>query len=539
MKTSKLFAFFVLMLVTFPSFAQERGFFRIYPLDDLQNSEWSLWSVETEDGGLVVAIDQGNGGHGVPGGKLYKLSDEGEILNSVPFGSDTSFYSIGQFFRHPQDPHTYIGTGTKSTYYMTNPFFDMYRYVPYFIYFDKDLNITYEKVSEWPEDEYQNPLEGGGGYTLTHDGKFFGYYTFTLPTDPSWSVYHRVFVETSLEGDLERFVLDSTYESHHYSTLALFEYPDSYQKGMLGSFGEHGYYNLFQFDKDWQPFPIIEYHCLYTDTTIHYNPYYLETYYAYWLEGGGTNVLPLDDSTLMFTLRADETAYRYFNSDSSVFINDLAPILFKTDLEGNMRDILIMNRLNDTLDTTPYTSTVLTEPDEQGRRYIYHCSFSRTENYCSWCPNTMAISKLTEDFNILWRKSYALYNTSHQPYQLLATSDGGCIVMGLLNEGDLYTPEYFWFVLKLEADGTVGSDEIDVKDEIFFYPNPVKDKLHLLCPAEMQPIQVALYDLQGRLVRTQNKDLESLSLQGLSAGTYTMRVTMEDGKVFSDKVVKE
>ena len=479
MKTSKLFAFFVLMLVTFPSFAQERGFFRIYPLDDPQNSEWSLWSVETEDGGLVVAIDQGNGGHGVPGGKLYKLSDEGEILNSD------------------------------------------------------------EKVSEWPEDEYQNPLEGGGGYTLTHDGKFFGYYTFTLPTDPSWSVYHRVFVETSLEGDLERFVLDSTYESHHYSTLALFEYPDSYQKGMLGSFGEHGYYNLFQFDKDWQPFPIIEYHCLYTDTTIHYNPYYLETYYAYWLEGGGTNVLPLDDSTLMFTLRADETAYRYFNSDSSVFINDLAPILFKTDLEGNMRDILIMNRLNDTLDTTPYTSTVLTEPDEQGRRYIYHCSFSRTENYCSWCPNTMAISKLTEDFNILWRKSYALYNTSHQPYQLLATSDGGCIVMGLLNEGDLYTPEYFWFVLKLEADGTVGSDEIDVKDEIFFYPNPVKDKLHLLCPAEMQPIQVALYDLQGRLVRTQNKDLESLSLQGLSAGTYTMRVTMEDGKVFSDKVVKE
>jgi hypothetical protein len=33
--------------------------------------------------------------------------------------------------------------------------------------------------------------------------------------------------------------------------------------------------------------------------------------------------------------------------------------------------------------------------------------------------------------------------------------------------------------------------------------------------------------------------LESLSLQGLSAGTYTMRVKLEDGKAFSDKVVKK
>jgi hypothetical protein len=33
--------------------------------------------------------------------------------------------------------------------------------------------------------------------------------------------------------------------------------------------------------------------------------------------------------------------------------------------------------------------------------------------------------------------------------------------------------------------------------------------------------------------------LESISLQGLSAGTYTMRVVLDDGKAFSDKVMKE
>ena len=72
-----------------------------------------------------------------------------------------------------------------------------------------------------------------------------------------------------------------------------------------------------------------------------------------------------------------------------------------------------------------------------------------------------------------------------------------------------------------------------------FYPNPAQDQLHLQYSPDVKPMQVELYDLQGRLVRTQSKDLESLSLQGLSAGTYTMRVMLEDGKVFSDKVVKE
>ena len=40
-------------------------------------------------------------------------------------------------------------------------------------------------------------------------------------------------------------------------------------------------------------------------------------------------------------------------------------------------------------------------------------------------------------------------------------------------------------------------------------------------------------------MRSQRNGLESINLEGLAAGTYTMRVTLEGGKVFSDKVVKE
>ena len=52
-------------------------------------------------------------------------------------------------------------------------------------------------------------------------------------------------------------------------------------------------------------------------------------------------------------------------------------------------------------------------------------------------------------------------------------------------------------------------------------------------------MQIELYDLQGRLVRAQKNGLESLNMSDLPSGTYTMRVKMEDGKVFSDKIVKK
>ena len=42
-----------------------------------------------------------------------------------------------------------------------------------------------------------------------------------------------------------------------------------------------------------------------------------------------------------------------------------------------------------------------------------------------------------------------------------------------------------------------------------------------------------------RLVRVQSSGFESVDMSRLPAGAYMLRVTLEDGKVFSDKVVKE
>ena len=92
----------------------------------------------------------------------------------------------------------------------------------------------------------------------------------------------------------------------------------------------------------------------------------------------------------------------------------------------------------------------------------------------------------------------------------------------------------------LNHDGTVGTNEIGIEVRPYtYYPNPVKEQLLMQFSPDVQPAQVEFYDLQGRLVRRQNKAFESIDMGQLPAGTYMMRVTMEDGKTYSDKVVKE
>ncbi|MBR3491506.1 MAG: T9SS type A sorting domain-containing protein, partial [Bacteroidales bacterium] len=92
----------------------------------------------------------------------------------------------------------------------------------------------------------------------------------------------------------------------------------------------------------------------------------------------------------------------------------------------------------------------------------------------------------------------------------------------------------------LTHDGTVGVNESGMEIRPYcFYPNPVQAQLQMQFSPDVKPKQVELYDLQGRLVRMQSSGFESVDMSRLPAGAYMLRVTLEDEKVFSDKVVKE
>ena len=158
----------------------------------------------------------------------------------------------------------------------------------------------------------------------------------------------------------------------------------------------------------------------------------------------------------------------------------------------------------------------------------------------------MTAVKMDSELNVIWQRQCYPVLQANKAYQnwvaqsfLLNDEEGNEKGIAIAGYSTLNQSEgLFYFFLTDDDILRVGDMEVEIRPYAF-YPNPAQTELHLQYSPDVQPTGIELYDLQGRLVRTQNKDLESINMEGLPAGTYTMRVMLEGGKVYSDKVVKE
>ena len=150
-------------------------------------------------------------------------------------------------------------------------------------------------------------------------------------------------------------------------------------------------------------------------------------------------------------------------------------------------------------------------------------------------PNHLVLLRLDGDLNIQWERHFLSDDTFHH-----------AINMKVLDDGSIAVSSYTAFDDPNSVSVVVIKDNYDNLEELGihvrpydFYPNPVQEELHLHYSPDVQPARIDLYDLQGRLMHTQNQSFECLNLNVLAAGQYLMKVTMQDGKTYTDKVVKE
>ena len=158
---------------------------------------------------------------------------------------------------------------------------------------------------------------------------------------------------------------------------------------------------------------------------------------------------------------------------------------------------------------------------------------------------SIVVVKMDTDLNVEWKRFcnlWPIHSAAPLHYPVLfedgqGTEQGIAWQGGGINRKD---GNMIWLHFFLYHDGIPASVEDGLVIRPYaYYPNPTRDVLHLQFSPDVTPTQIELYDLQGRLVRSQRNGLETLEMNGLAAGTYTMRVTLENGQVFSDKVVKE
>ncbi len=159
---------------------------------------------------------------------------------------------------------------------------------------------------------------------------------------------------------------------------------------------------------------------------------------------------------------------------------------------------------------------------------------------------TMTTVKMDRNLNVIWKRyCYEPGSLKVDPFMACSSdllydvegNETGIYIAGYSSRLIDYKLGLFFFFLNDEGLTTVQNGSVAIRPYTC-YPNPTHDMLHLQYSPDVQPAQIEIFDLQGRLVHSQHKGLERLSMEGLPSGTYTLRVTMQDGNTFSDKVVK-
>ena len=454
--------------------------------------------------------------------KVLKLSPEGELLSEMAINEEGRYSSIIKLYQDPFNPKYYLAFGRILDSTLS---YDK----PYLAKFDLNLNLSWLKEIEIPE-AYHNLL---GGRSLMDSNGDIVFCSWPLHVSPNgyseWS--KMLYLRLSSEGELLALG-ESPFNSwlFHSAQGDLFEFKDGsgdYGQTFVGE--PEGYSNppvfLVRMNKDFTDFDtmeLIENIRLSETDGIIIGEYYSEAF---------TTSLP-DGSKFM-----SSRGVRYDGWNPELF--DEVIVSMKLNQNDSIVALSFIPHDNDSVRTLAFCHGM--DKSEEGSFFICNGVYDPI----AWHQygeidglNRFVVTKTNDNADIIWSRCYGDGEHVFQPCSVMATSDEGCLVMGRC-----WTPDHTvaqMFVLKLFADGTFSVPEAEAFIRPYlFYPNPTQDQLHLQYSPDVKPKQVELYDLQGSLVRAQQSDLEHIGMQGLSAGQYLMKVTLEDGKVYSDKVVKE
>ena len=513
MKTKRLlFSVIAMALVSFVARAQESNLQAI-PIKYVNYDICDIYGMMQQRNGDIITdlrLAQIDGSSVIPlGHLLYKLSPATLQFTDSLLLADTND-PIYFFAKDPQ------GEGNIRT--NIEP--------------DGDGN-TLLRISHFSDDNL-NVIEEDDVVVPLCEGEAFGY-LFSDMIDCRGNLILKYYKETYpdiYEGHIARYALDGTLlyentipESQNFvNTMEVFkESPLEYCQWKKS---DNGFLNFYVLDSTFQTKnTYIVNKMLYEDT-----PNDIQEYFEF-ASSYSTFVIPDGEDVLV--------AARYVRQDHGN-LEDFGIAAARYELRTMQRKALV--QFNDYLGMNADADCFGFKKMQDGTVYLLYREVGMPVKY--W----MTVVKMDGDLNVIWKRYCETPEgmTTICPYSTDATimlDDGEGVETGFVIAGGsfdevTYDGGVFYGILTHDGVTAVAEGGIEIRPYMF-YPNPAQDQLRLQYSPDVQPKQIELYDLQGRLVRSQGNAFETFDLGSLPTGTYTLRVTMEDGQVFSDKVVKE
>ncbi len=234
---------------------------------------------------------------------------------------------------------------------------------------------------------------------------------------------------------------------------------------------------------------------------------------------GHINGKYLNDDSFIVTIPAHETSYpyKYYN-----FI-----IKFNHDFQVVEQFQFAYGNCDVAMPLMPHNIAVT----DDGRIYIV---WTARQQY----KLELTVEYLDFDLNVLDEVVCFGYRALLN-YGLVVRSNGGLAISGWLYESD----SQFYQSSKIYAvifDEKLSASEISFSGNPFIcHPNPAKDVISISFAENSGCNSIAIYSIDGRLVKLQNFNSGTIDVSGLSSGVYVMKVRMADGSEFTERIVKE
>lgn len=467
---------------------------------------------------------------------IYKISHHGELLGELLLGYTDCYSFIQAVYQALDDPNCFLAIGRKHDK-------DLHYDRLFMARFDRDLNLLWQKEIEFPEN-YHDGFFFEFGSVMDSDGNIVC--SSSLFECGNIDALSRFVFRLTPEGVLEA-VVDMPFDSMFQQ---VFEFPDG--SGDYGLLEEEGYYTndskviLHRMNRNLELIGRKEFPHKYEemDPTNLYPSLWIQI----WDPGSCHNIrhgiIPFPDGSLLFSNEASVTHQDIYQG---IFEHEYGIGFMWLDPDGEP----VFGAMAG--ETTLHDSIRMTVPKliagDNGFYFVYKIG---ENNLVPDYMNEFVVGKMDWDGNLLWLRYWNRFDPENDMKVYFAddvalSHDGGCLVSGFSYESLInYSSDYEYnpkvFLLKFFADGSLSVHDKESNVHIrpyLFYPNPVKDRLRLSFSPDVVPVMAELFDSMGRLVLSQDNGLETIVMESLPAGVYTLRVTLGNGTSYSDPVVKQ
>jgi len=160
-------------------------------------------------------------------------------------------------------------------------------------------------------------------------------------------------------------------------------------------------------------------------------------------------------------------------------------------------------------------------------------------------PSSIMIGKLDSDLNTKWLQFHG-GDYYYHAYNIKATSDGGCILIGTLNDTINHNNNRNIFIVKLDSNGSsTWSRNIKISEpNVNVFPNPVSDYLNIsiaIAAFNERISEITIFNIQGNeiLHKQVNENSTKINMSRLKKGIYVLEGVTGTGKYFRRKIIKE